>query len=294
MTRQFLKALSILCLIGSFCHGQLLIDFNSTSQDDGPHNDTAGGFSAYDAGHEVADDFVTQTYEAFGTNVGVTPSWPNTTDNRVRQMIDRGAGNDANWMDAVTDLEADPVPILGLDFVTDFLGIDTRTGNGGNGDWDGTEGTPTYMNIALSGLPAATYTWQSAHVDTENLHGDFAVSLSVDGGATFSALDNGVLVNASPGGNPNAVDSGFLDALAQDSTTAALSGAIYSADFTADGTNDVVLQFAPLSQTAVHRQIFGINGFVVTQGEVVPEPSSSLLAMFAAFAVLGLARRRRS
>lgn len=293
MTHRFLTALTALGLFCSLCHGQLLIDFNSTNQDGGPNNDTAGGFSAYDAGHEVADDFVTQTYSAFGTDIGVTPSWPNTTDNRVQQMIDRGAGNDANWMDADTDLEASPVPILGLNFVTDFLGTDTRTGNGGNGDWDGTDGTPTYLNIALSGLPANSYTWQSAHIDTENLHGEFQVNVSVDGGANFSALPNGRLVNSSPGGNPNAVESGFLDALIQDSTMAALGGAVYTADFMADGTNDVVIQFAPLSQNAVHRQIFAVNGFVLSESAVVPEPSTNALMVVAAFGLFGIARRRR-
>ena len=36
---------------------ELLIDFNSTTQDGGPHNEA--GYQAYDAGHEVAADFVT-------------------------------------------------------------------------------------------------------------------------------------------------------------------------------------------------------------------------------------------
>lgn len=293
MTRQILTAISAIGLFCSLCHGQLLIDFNSTTQDDGPHNDTAGGFSAYDAGHEVTEDFITQTYTAFDAEIGVTPSWPNTTDNRVQQMIDRGAGNDVNWLDAETDLEAEPVPILGLDFVTDFLGIDTRTGNGGNGDWDGTEGTPTHMNITLSGLPASSYLWQSAHVDTENLHGEFQVSLSVDGGSTFSTLPNGRLLDATEGGNPDSVASGFLEATAQDSLSVALNGGIYSADFVADGTSDVVFQFTPLSQDAVHRQIFGINGFVLTQTEPVPEPASNALMLIAAFGLLSVVRRRR-
>ena len=113
----------------------------------------------------------------------------------------------------------------------------------------------------------------------------------MDGGATYSALPTGRMVDASDGGNPNSVDSGFQAALSQDSTTAALSGAIYSANFTADGTNDVVLQFAPLSQDAVHRQIFGINGFVLT--EAVPEPGSMLLTLFAACGLMGFVRRRR-
>ena len=53
----------------------------------------------------MAADFVTKTYSAFGTTVSVTPAWPNTTDNRVQQMIDRGAGNDNNWDNADGDID---------------------------------------------------------------------------------------------------------------------------------------------------------------------------------------------
>ncbi|MEM9657611.1 MAG: hypothetical protein AAF961_04540, partial [Planctomycetota bacterium] len=172
--------LPALILAASVCHRvqaqDLFVDFNSTTQDNGPHNNV--GYQAYDAGHEVIEDFITQNFSAFGTTIGITPAWPNSTANTVQQMIDRGAGNDANWADA------------DLDLVTDFLGIDTRTGNGGNGDWDGTNGTPTYMTLTLSGLPASPnqYEWKSYHHDTEHVHGDFAVWLSTDSGATFTQL----------------------------------------------------------------------------------------------------------
>ena len=79
-------------LLVSTLHAQLQVDFNSTSQDGGPH--PQAGFESYDAGHEVAADFNTKTYGS----ITVTPAWPNTTDNRVQQMLDRGAGNDDNWV----------------------------------------------------------------------------------------------------------------------------------------------------------------------------------------------------
>lgn len=290
MTRRILMSLSTALLCCGLVHGQLLVDFNSTSQDGGPHNDAAGGFSAYDAGHEVIADFVTQTYSAFGTSVGVTPSWPNTDDNRVQQSIDRGSNNDGNWTDAATDLAATPVPILGLDLVTDFIGTDTRTGNGGNGDWDGTTGTPTYFNLTLSGLPANSYSWQSAHIDTENVHGEFAAWVSTDGGANFTALPDGVMTDATDGGNPNSDGTAFS---AKNTLAAAQAGAIYSANFTADGTNDVVLQFAPYSGEAVHKQIWGMNALVLQEAAAVPEPGSMLLSLFAACGLIGLVRRRR-
>ena len=55
----------------------LLIDFNSLTQSDGPN--PQDGYQAYDAGHEVADDFVTMQYAAFGTTVSLTPAWPDTS-----------------------------------------------------------------------------------------------------------------------------------------------------------------------------------------------------------------------
>ena len=44
--------------------------------------------------------------------------------------------------------------------------------------------------------------------------------------------------------------------------------------FTADGINDVVVQFTPYADTEVHRRIWGINGLEIT---AVPEPSALAL-----------------
>jgi len=231
----------------------LRVDFNS-SQDGGGDSTTAGdpslseathnqeGWSSYHANHEVIAEFTTADYDG----ITVTPDWPNTTANTVRQSIDRGAGNDSNWDDAAGD----------LNLITDFIGIDTRTGNGGNGDWDGTTGTPTYMTLALGGLAAGTYDWTSFHHDTEDVHGPFAVWLSTDGGETFTQLEDGVMTDSTPGGNP---DSGATEA----GPDANSLPSTYHTSFRADGTNDVVFRFAPYSEGAVHRQIWGMNGFVL-------------------------------
>ena len=255
----------------------LLIDFNSTNQDGGPHNQA--GYAPYDARHEVPADFDTKTFSAFGTTVSVTPDWPNTTDNRVQQMIDRGGGNDANWDNADGD----------IDLVTDFLGIDTRTGNGGNGNWDGTTGTPTYMTLALGGLPAGMYDWKSFHHDTENVHGDFAVEVSTDGGATWEELLGGLMTDSTSGGNPGS--EGFTPPGPWTGPDADLLPSTYEFSFLADGQNDVLLRFAPLANTAVHRQIWGINGFELTQADVIPEPAT--LSLLGLGALLALRRRRR-
>ncbi|MEM9657387.1 MAG: dockerin type I domain-containing protein [Planctomycetota bacterium] len=231
---------------------QLFIDFNSTSQDNGPHPDP--DYQSYDAAHETPDDFVTQEYDAFGATVGVTPAWPNTTGANVQQMIDRGSGFDDNWTDT------------NIDLVTDWLGIDTRTGNMGNGDWDGASGTPTYMTLTLSGLPSNPYAWKSYHHDTEHVHAFFEVMLSTDGGTTFTKLDDGYMSDSAAGGNPDSATDGS-PGLITDFEGMLDAGSIYETVFTADGVNDVVFQFAPYSGvlgSAVHNQLFGINGFELT------------------------------
>jgi len=274
-SQWFIAIMAVIMFTSNAQASKLMIDFNSTSQDGGPHNQ--GGYEAYDAGHEVPGDFNTKSYSALGTTVTVTPAWPNTTDNRVQQMIDRGAGNDANWDDAAGD----------LDLITDFLGIDARTGNGGNGNWDGTTGTPTYMTLSIGGLRAADYIWKSFHHDTENVHVEFRVEVSTDGGATFGQLADGVMTDSSPGGNPDSATDGSVGIQVGPDANSLVS--TYSTIFTANGSDDVIFRFAPYANTAVHSQIWGINGFEIT---AVPEPSTILLALMGGLMVIGLVRRR--
>ena len=254
--------------------------FNSTSQDSGPNNNE--GWQAYSEDHEDkqdSDGWQTANYSTSFGDVGVTPAWPNTDDINVQQSIDRGAGNDGNWAD--TD----------LNLVTDWLGIDTRTGNGGNGNWDGVDGTPTYMTLTLSGLAADSYNWRSYHHDTENVHVSFAAWVSTDGGANFTQLADGYMADSTEGGNPDSTMNGS-PGLVTDFAGLAAAGGIYDATFTADGANDVVLQFAPYSGALgdeVHNQLWGINGFQLAP---VPEPATNGLLSIALIGLL-LARRRR-
>ena len=272
MKRFFMAVALLACSVGAVNAQPLMIDFNSTTQDGGPHNQA--GYQAYDAGHEVAADFVTQSYSAFGTTVGVTPAWPNTTAATVQQMIDRAVGNDDQWLGDK------------LDLVTDWIGIDSRTANGGNGDWarDGSS-DPTYMTLSLSGLPAGDYNWLSYHHDTENIWSDFQAEISVDGGATYASLGDKQMTSSSTGGNPAAT------VLYTSGDPAALPSAL-TTSFSANGSDDVVLRFAPFADgvdpVAVHKQFFAMNGFEVTQ---VPEPSSVCM-LLASLAGLGLLRKR--
>ena len=276
---------ALLLMASSASAGLVLrVDFNS-NQDGGGDSTTAGdpglsvanhnqaGWSSYHANHEVIAEFSTANYGG----ITVTPAWSNTTDNRVQQSIDRGnqtvtpvGGNDANWDNS-----------LGyLNLVTDFIGTDTRTGNGGNGNWDGVTGTPTYMTLTIGGLPAGDYQWTSFHQDTEHCHGPFAVWISTDGGANFSQLADGLMTDSTPGGTP---DSG-APVSGPDVYTLAST---YRTSFAANGVADVVFRFAPYSDAAgVHRQIWGMNGF-----ELVPEPATIALLGLGALALI---RRRRS
>ena len=256
----------------------LWVDFNSLSQDNGPHPHP--DYQAYSAGHEVAEDFVTAEYDAFGTTVSFTPTWPDTTDNRVMQAIDRGtqsgldadgfpvvSSHDFTWFeDDIISLEEDMTG--NIDVVTDWIGADTRTGNGGNGDFDGEVGDPTRMLFTLSGIPAGEYNWVSFHHDTEFMHGRYWFDYSNDGGETFQPVGDREFritkSNPAPSNPPSDVDvsSGFdenfepIDLKDLPSTV--------DFDFTATG-EDIVMQFTPLSEIAVHTQFVAVNGFQLTQ-----------------------------
>ncbi len=231
----------------------LLVDFNSTTQDGDAHNQE--GYQPYDAAHENIDSFGPRDYDAFGTSVTMTPLWPNTTDSRVQQAIDRGAGNDANWLGD------------NLDLLTDWIGADSRTGNGGNGDWDRTEATqPTYMTLTFEGLPEGNYRWLSYHHDTEHMWSDFQVEISTDGGANFDFLADNQITDSTPGGSPDSTTGTGLGIFQGDTDPDPKNlPSTFVTSFTATGSDDVVLRFAPfidgLDGNAVHKNFFAMNGF---------------------------------
>lgn len=217
------------------------------------------GYQAYTANHENSASFTTQDFNAFGTTVSITPNWPDTNDNRVQQLLDRGASNDANWVGNKISL------------LTDFIGVDTRTGNGGNGNYDGATGSPTRMTLTLSGLPAATYSWRSFHHDTENVHTSFTIEYSTNGGSSFTAVGATFPgTDSTSGGNP--ASSQTYTGTPDPDPASLPSTAEF--DFTASAEQDVQLRFTPLSNTGVHRQIWTMNGFELVSS-VLPAVENS-------------------
>jgi hypothetical protein len=259
LCRSLLSSL-IVAASGPLSGQALLIDFNSNQDGGGdsigfdPHAVSSAhlesGYQPYHANHEVAAEFSLGTYSAFGgvDNITILPTWPDTTDRRVMQSIDRGAGNDNNWGGTK------------LDLITDWIGADSRTGNGGNGAYDGVTGAPTRMLLTIGGLSAGDYSWRSYHHDTEHMNGEFIMEVSTDDGASFVQV-GGVhqITDSTDGGNPASLMTynGIADPASGD--PADLPSTIET-NFTATG-DDVIIRFTPYSTTQVHKSFFALNGF---------------------------------
>ena len=265
---SFLKPLylSIFLLagFGAPVLADLLVDFNSTSQDGGPH--PQAGYSSYDAAHEASGDFVNaRNYAAFGTSVALTVDYPDSSESRVQQMIDRGGGNDANWTGSK------------LDLITDWIGVDTRTSNGGNGNYDEITGNPTRITFTLENIPPATYRWRSYHHDTEHMNGLFVVDYSTDGGGSYQRVEGPLpsgafrQTDSTPGGNPES------DMIYRGPDPESLPSTV-EFDFATAPGQDVVVRVTPLSSTAVHAQFAVINGFEILQTSPPDSPTDITLS----------------
>ncbi|HYW81424.1 MAG TPA: PEP-CTERM sorting domain-containing protein [Thermoguttaceae bacterium] len=98
------------------------------------------------------------------------------------------------------------------------------------------------------------------------------------------------MTDSTPEGNPDSALDGspYGPLTGPDANTLPST---YRTSFTANGIDDVVFRFAPYSKTAVHNQMWGINGLVLKS---VPEPSSIILALIGGvFGIAGLLRRRK-
>lgn len=279
--KRFTKFMCTALLAGgtSAAQGQLKIDFNSTSesQDGGPHLES--GFQAYDAGHEVAADFITVRYRTSFALTGpaavtLTPAWPTTTAPTVQQMMDRISQDTAGVVSTTSGFDRNWVGTH-LNLVTDFIGIDSRITSEGNGNWDRSDATaPTYLTLTLGGLPAGAYNWLSYHHDTEKVWADFQADISVDSGATFGPIIEKQMTSSTGGAVPPTTmlytGATFPDPADLPST--------FKTQFTADGVHTVVIRFAPYADgidgIGIHKSFFGINGFILDQ--VLPPSSLAL------------------
>lgn len=255
-----LPALFTLVPLCPLAAADLFVDFNSTNQDNGPHNES--GYQPYNAGHEVAADFLAaRTYSAFNTSVSLQVTWPDTTNNRVQQLIDRLPANDTAWTGQKINL------------LTDFIGVDTRTGEGGRGNYNGTTGLPTRIVFRLAGLPTGIYSYRSYHHDTENVHTPFAVEYSVNGGSSYTMLAGSFrMTDSTAGGNPASAQT-YTGSGNQDPAT--LPSTI-NFDFAAQSGQDVLIRYTPYSSSAgAHVQLFGINAFEL-RSQMPPSAPSDL------------------
>ena len=263
-SKTFLRGLLPATLLASSASAQLFVDFNSTSQDGGPHPEA--GYESYDAAHESSGDFTNaRNYSAFGTTVALTVDYPDSSDARVQQMIDRGSGNDANWTGSKINL------------LTDCIGVDARTGNGGNGNYDGNNGSPTRITFALENLPPATYHWRSYHHDTEHMNGLFRVEYSTDGGGSYTMVNGpeagGAFrqTDSTGGGNPESAQT------YSGPTPESLPSTV-EFEFTVTAGQDVIVRVVPLPVTAVHAQFAVVNGFEITQTAPPDSPTDIALS----------------
>ena len=291
MKKYAIASMLAIGTIATTANAALWIDFNSEQSGGGApvvgnpadptnavHNEA--GYQPYHAAHEVAAGFVPAIYNTTFSQTGaatitLTPAWPNKNTNTVQQSIGRSAGQAATWIGNEVNL------------LRDWIGTDSR-GAGGNGNWDGATGTPTYFTLSLSGLPAVGYEIRTFHHDVENMNSFFTTEISTDGGVTYGSIINARMTNSLAGGTPaeNEILSGTAPNIAG-GDPADLTSTL-NLSFTANGVDDVVLRFAPLGNGQTHRMFFGINGF---QLEQIPEPSAGLLGIFG-LALIGLRRRR--
>ncbi len=288
-----LSLLTLLPLAGA-APGALWLDFNSNQANGGGatagdptaatavHNEA--GYMSYHVNHESAAHVNPATAGIYNTSfsqtgaatVSVLPDWPNSSSNAIRQSIGRSDGQAGSWLGNNQNL------------LRDWIGVDSRTSAGATGGWDGINGTPTYMTLSLGGLPAADYSMTSFHHDVENMNAFFTIEVSTDGGATYGAIMNGRMTNSLAGGTPaeNEILPGSGVNVAGGDPADLSSTMVYG--FTANGTDDVVVRFAPLGPgNMVHQDFFGINGFQLSQ---IPEPTTGVLGLFGALLLL---RRRR-
>ena len=245
-------SLLALILLPSLGHAALFINAgrdNQTLTGEGPTGADAL-YQGYGTTFETAttgqvENYPVTTFAEGGIagtfNVGVGFSFPDATSDATKQAYGR---NNVNSF---------------ADFFSDWVGIDSRTANGGIG-------LGTRYTLNLSGLPASSsFEFTSYHFDTQNQPSTFTVD------QTPSASETATSPFDMPRGD-------------QDATlTPAITNA-YTFDVTSDASGNLDITYELASGT-----FSGVNGFDLI---AVPEPSATT---FLGLGLIGLiVRRRRS
>ncbi len=244
-------------LTGGLSAQDLKIDFGNAA------SPVETGYQPYQATDRVPSSFTAQTYTAFGSSVTLTPLVTQTTEAGASRIIDRPGANDGNWRGDQVDL------------VTDWLGVDTRSGNG-NYAIGNPIGDATPLELRLAGVPAGNYLFTSFHHDNENVFTSFLVEISNDGGTTFSSVMGTQDDGSFPGTNAARTNGRpFADQTYQGGLeigASILPSTVYF-NVTSLGS-DLVIRYTPLSAEDVHTQILAINGFellVDTDLDLLPD-----------------------
>ena len=181
------------------------------------------GCEGYFALHEVPETFTPQSYSAFGTTVTITPTW--------------AAGATAAAMQSFLRPESERWATMEhSDLLIDWIGTDTRE-----------PGDP--LTLAISGLPAGTYTWISYHHDVANVAGT---------GYQTGLFD--VTVNDAAGSaTTTGIDISSSSALAEGINTFA-DITTFTTKIVSDGS-DVTLVFHQQVSEPLELAFFAMNGF---------------------------------
>ena len=211
----------------------LLVDFSSTALNgqNGVFHDQ--GRQPYVADHET--DLSVDRSEIFnvpafgGANITLTVDFPDTTFNTAKQLIGRAsvAGYDGD----------DP------ELARDWIGVDTRVIQGGNG-----LDNPTSIRFTLDGVPAGTYLYSSFHHDIDGQRGNFDVRLT-DANNADVAYDSRTMTASTDGSNPGA------------GQTLHVLPSTMNAVVTSNGINPIVITYQGLETNNVVTDFVGINGF---------------------------------
>ncbi len=254
------RLLALLATTAALSAQNLLIDFNQAVA----ASTTETGYQSFASGDKAAT-VAAQDFTAFGVTVTVKPEWPGfETIRAVRRFVNRASGK---WQGTK------------LALMRDFIGSDTRSPGGGDYALlpDGTIPTPgdptpkpTPLEIQLTGVPAGAYKWRSFHHDVEQIHTAFAVSFSLDSGATFTPVpgrfpDPGLIAFRGTASDttttPQIPTESQVTGVPPNSNPNDLISTVSFALTIPPGGSPLWVRFTPLTTAGLHGRIFVMNGF---------------------------------